>query len=783
MKRILLNFYHLLKKHKVVALLNILGLSLAFTVILIVSIQVNYDYGYNSSIPNSDKVFQLRTHNSVTQTYSHYAPCPFYKRLTANIPEIEQIGMANFGDEFLFNDENGVDTKEFQLRCLYGTNSLLPIINPTIISGDTINVAQRKLTLILTKSTAIKLFGTIDCIGKSLNKNKYQVNAVIEDIPRNNSTRCDVIFLVETLNNDPSEGSYYAYISIDPKAKELVNSKLNGEGMPIDSSLLYQRADGGIEHVKIGIDNVKDIYLSPLPEIRLGNPTTTLTLLSVGILVLLIALANLLNLAVALTPARMRMFNTQRVLGLSKRAQQISIVFESIFFVLLSFTISLCFLYAFGKTDLVRLFDASFDIGYNIKLITAIGCGLIVFSILTGLYPAYYATSFPLATVLKGSFALSSHGVLLRRILLTAQFAISITVLIIGVLIDSQHRYMQNKSWGISPEHVVYFQYAHRDTTSQIYYDQPIAIVDELLKNPNITDEAFSRFVPGNVWMGWGRHFEGIPIQIKSWPVSHNFLEFFGIELKLGETMKGFKTPKDGVCVVNATFAHNYQMENPLNKELPALRQDCKIVGIAKDFNFNGFKTLIEPLALVCSDDQSRSGYMFLKVNSQDLPATLDYIRNTVQKFTKKEPEIQFLDETMNRMYPKEANLSKIILLLSFISIFISLLGVYGLVFFNIRFKLKEIAIRRINGSSIKDIIWRLQRGFFIQIAIASVIAVPTAYFFISNWLEQYPYQVYVNPLWFVFAILLIAAITSLSIIALCYNAARINPVNTLKAE
>ncbi|MGL5620393.1 MAG: ABC transporter permease, partial [Tannerellaceae bacterium] len=323
----------------------------------------------------------------------------------------------------------------------------------------------------------------------------------------------------------------------------------------------------------------------------------------------------------------------------------------------------------------------------------------------------------------------------------------------------------------------------HRDTTSQIYYDQPIAIVDELLKNPNITDETFSPFVPGSVSMGWGRDIEGTPIQIISWPVSHNFLEFFGIELKLGETMKGFKTPEDGVCVVNETFANNYQMENPLHKELLAFRQDCEIVGVAKDFNFNGLKYAIEPLALVCSDDQWSNGYMFLKVNSQDLPATLDYIRSTVQKFTKKEPEIQFLDETMNRMYPKEANLSKIILLLSFISIFISLLGVYGLVFFNIRFKLKEIAIRRINGSSIKDIIWRLQRGFFIQIAIASVIAVPVAYFFISNWLEQYPYQVYVNPLWFVIAILLIAAITSLSIIVLCYNAARINPVNTLKAE
>ncbi|MGL4492655.1 MAG: FtsX-like permease family protein, partial [Tannerellaceae bacterium] len=395
-------------------------------------------------------------------------------------------------------------------------------------------------------------------------------------IPRNNSTRCDAIFLVETRSNDWSEGSYYAYMSIDPKAKELVNSKLNGEGMPIDSSLIYQG-----ERWKVGIDNVKDIYLSSLPEIRLGNPTTTtLTLLSVGILVLLIALANLLNLAIALTPARMRMLNTQRVLGLSKRAQQIGIVFESVFFVILSFAISLCFLYAFGKTDLIRLFDASFDISYNIKLITAIGCGLIVFSILTGLYPAYYATSFPLATVLKGSFALSSHGVLLRRILLTAQFAISITVLIIGISIDSQHKYMQNKSWGINPENVVYFEYAHRDTTSQIYYDQPIAIVDELLKNPNITDETFSPFVPGSVSMGWGRDIEGTPIQIISWPVSHNFLEFFGIELKLGETMKGFKTPEDGVCVVNETFANNYQMENPLHKELLAFRQDCEIVGV-----------------------------------------------------------------------------------------------------------------------------------------------------------------------------------------------------------
>ncbi|MGL5919736.1 MAG: FtsX-like permease family protein, partial [Bacteroidales bacterium] len=477
-------------------------------------------------------------------------------------------------------------------------------------------------------------------------------------------------------------------------------------------------------YAEFSVDPVSDIYMMPIPELQEASKSTTYTLLSIGVLILLIALFNLLNLQISLTPTRMHLFNTRRVLGLTKATLRLIIVSESVLFVFISILISLFFVNIFGKTTLVQMFNAPITIGYNAAVILTIGGVSLFLAALIGLYPAFYATSYPIATVLKGSFAVSPQGLRLRRVLLVAQFTISIGVLVIGGLIKSQHRYMQTRAWGIQTDEIVYLKGKFRDST--IFYNASNALVNELKSNPNIKACTFTRFLPGKVFMGWGRDMEGKQVQFKAWPVSHNFIEFFGLKLEEGESFTGYNVPGKGTIIVNQSFVQLYNIPDIIGKNIETFggNGDAKVRGVVKDFNFNKLIMPIEPLALVCSDDQYCE-YILIKLSGNDIPGTFDHIRKVWKSHNQPESDIMFLNDTLQNYYDKEANLSKIIFILSVISLIISIMGVYGLILFSTRLKMSEVAIRRINGATVGSIIWLLQKGYLVPIAVSSIIACP----------------------------------------------------------
>lgn len=768
-----------MKRNKMVAFLNIAGLSLAFTVVFIVAIQVNYDFSYNKSIKGHEQIFRLKYLEKRYNKYGVNFSVPVIEKIASTIPELAGYGYSYYGShKMLLTNDKDKDAQKYELERITLDDQLFHILSPDILLGDTTHIADTEDGIIITKSLAKRLYGSENPIGQIVyENNKYplKVKAVMKDLPTNNTFYGDYWSINSFQNKSYSEWSMMMFAKFDPDKLDEINRKLNKlHEENIDNK------DDIYGSVQLSFDSIDDIYFLPIPELKEGNIETSFTLLSIGLLIFLIGLFNLFNLQIALAPTRMHLFNTKRVLGLSRTFLRIIIVSESVLFVMTAILLSLLFVDLFGKTEISNMFEAPIQLTSNLELFVTITGVSILIAILIGLYPAFYATSYPIATVLKGSFAVSPQGLRLRRILLIAQFAISIGVLIIGGLIKSQHHYMQTRPWGIQSNAIVYLKSIFKDTS--IYYDMPNALVNDLKANPNILDCTFTNFLPGRVYMGWGRNIGERRVQVKAWPVAHNFIDFFGLTLVKGEDFNGYKTADQGAVIVNENVISVFDIPDLIGQQIGAFDNSAKIVGIVKDFNFNQLNTPIEPLALVCSDDQW-CDYILIKLTGNDIPGTFDHIRKVWNTHNQSESDITFLDDTLRNYYEKEANLSKIIFMLSIISLVISIMGVYGLILFTARVKKREIAIRRINGASTQSIIWLLQKGYLIPIGIASLIACPVSYLFIKSWLREYPYQVSINPLLFIGAILIIIIVSAMTMLFQCLRAANANPVEVIKTE
>lgn len=768
-----------MKRNKMVAFLNIAGLSLAFTVVFIVAIQVNYDFSYNHSIPDYKNIYRVKYH--FLSRYGFTTSTPIMDKLVSDIPELSNYGIVRFpkNNIGISLDRNVEPFSETEISSYTLDKNMLQILSPSIIIGDTTVKAEGEEVAILSESTARRMFGKENCINKTLYHGELAIRiiAVMKDIPRNNTFSADIWLLGRFDTESASDWSYVMYAKLKPNQADLVTKKMKDI---YDRRKEREDEENIYSSILFSLDPIRDIYMIPIPELQEADKTTTITLLSVGALILLIALFNLLNLQISLTPSRMHLFNTRRVLGLGRVKLRLILISESVMFVFLSILISLFFVDVFSKSSLVQMFNAPMSISNNIVIILTIGGISLLLAFLIGIYPAFYATSYPIATILKGSFVVSPQGLRLRRILLVAQFAISIGVLIIGGLIKSQHYYMQTRGWGIKTDEIVYLKGTFKD--SAIFYDVSNALVNDLKENPNIKECAFTNFIPGNLRMSWGRNIGTVKVQYKVWSVSHNFIEFFGLNLSEGKSFKGFKSSQQAEIIVNENFVNRFQLPTVLGIGIGSFSNSGKVVGVVKDFNFNKLTMPIEPLALVCSDDQW-CNYILIKLTGNDIPGTFEFIRKTWKDHNQPVTDILFLNQTLRDFYDKESNLSKIIFMLSIISLVISVMGVYGLILFTARVKRREIAIRRINGASTQSIIWLLQKGYLIPIGIASLIACPVSYLFIKSWLREYPYQVSINPLLFIGAILIIIIISALTMLFQCLRAANANPVEVIKTE
>jgi len=335
---------------------------------------------------------------------------------------------------------------------------------------------------------------------------------------------------------------------------------------------------------------------------------------------------------------------------------------------------------------------------------------------------------------------------------------------------------MQTYSWGIQKENIVYVPYGQLKIKMKTFGD-------ELKKDPQILDCTASQFIPGDVGMMWGRDFEGKQVSAVIWPVQPDFLRFFGVKVLEGRDFTETDTIRGKQAFIfNQKFQKNFHLKEIVGKVFSGFDNSLTIAGIAKNINFSSLRDTIQPMGFATFDESWMHWY-FIKITGKNTPASIDYIKKTWEKYSDEDFKLKFLDQSMDDLYKNETNLAKLISLFGLITIVIAIMGVYGLIVFNARYKSKEIALRKVNGASVKEIMLMLNRSVLIQLLIAFVVSVPLAYYVVHRWLQQFAYKTPVYWWIFLLAGLLVFGITLVTVSWQSYNAATANPVDAIKNE
>lgn len=779
MIRIYRNFLNVLQRSRSASVLNIMGLSVAFAVFIAILIQVNYEYSYNSSFPKADRIYRLELRSSSEAIYQALLPLPGFEIIRSEIPELsvsclvdKPWGLANFT---VVKPDGNMDF--FEEGPAYADTNVVRVFDLEVVAGDYRQALTVPGQLFIPLSVARKFFGETDVVGRTVLFNgtrEMTVAAVYRDVPQN-STFQNVLYSASFSSGTQwGQWNYESYYVI-PEGTDMdmlvdklrgldkvVAEKNSGEKMFADHDLMFLP--------------LKDIYFADVQHWHepAGNRMMTHILLLIGILVLVVAIVNFVNFSMALAPSRIKSLNTQKTFGAGNRFLRWCVISEAMIFSFLAFMLGVFWCYMLGRTSVQEVMYTSLNPFVRPGLLAGVGSVSLIVGVLAGCYPAFYMTSFSPALVLKGSQALSPRGIFLRNTLMVFQYTVAVA-LIIGILfIGRQLEMVKNRPWGIEKEHIVYLK-SNRDMVQK-----RTAFVNELRQNPAVADVTFASELIGDTGMQHWFFDEMIDgeqkrIECDVSMVASNYLNFFGIEVVEGDR---FVSTQDSMVMVNETFKKTYHID-PMGKEMAGMR----VGRILKDFNILPLQQSIRPLLLAVNEEWAGK-YFYIKINGAARNEALTHIRKTIRELSPTYGgDVHFLNDHLNSLYQGEERLGTLVNIFGLATILLALMGVYGLVLFNSKYKAKEIGVRKVNGATNRQMIIFLNRGFIRMVVLSFVLACPLSWYAISVWLSGFAYKTSLSVWIFLLAGVIVLSITLLTISWQSWKAANANPVEVLKNE
>ena len=804
MKTIIRNFTSMFRKFVSASLLNMLGLSLAFASFFVIMTQVNYDLGYNKSFAEHEKLFRLTLKlGPGMEDYGVTLPRPLVEQLAAASPHIKGYGIEEGWtriDQFLAEPsgkaERMSDDQEYSLNLVYGIHDYMSVFKPTVICGDLKGLNQLP-NIVLPRSEAMRIFGTANAVGKTL-KYKwvegwiFNVCAVIEDYPENN-----FLHGVSFRGTNENEGNYnnwnyQAYIRVDDVANlPNVITAMRQKAIELfknDFNMTTQQEEEALQVVLTPIADThfaKDLSKDS-PDIKSVSRSSVYLLICFSLLIVLIAAVNFMNFTLAETPLRIRSINTQKVLGASTASLRGSLLAEAVIISLLAFVVAMAMVYVAHDLGLQELVQGNILLQDNLWLAGITLLISIVVGLLAGAYPSFYVTSFPPALVLKGSFGLSPKGRILRTSLICLQFVVSF-MLVIGVGIMYLQSYLIfHTDYGFDKDEVMVVPTAP-DTRNHAD-----AIDADLRKIPGIEGASLAQSVLGSNdrYQTWSRGEGDKHITFTCIFVDWRFLSVMGIDIVEG---RNFRQTDGDVYIFSESAKKKYPwlaVDKPINDE------DMPVVGFCEDIKYTTLRVddSQQPIAFVVP---SRDGYfngdfwrnhLLVRVaKGVDKREAKQKVLETVLKYEhENKPDIndlRYMDDVLEKSYQQERLFTQQILLFSLLAILISIIGVFGLTMFESEYRRKEIGIRKVFGSSTKEILMMFWKRYLYILLDSFVVAAPIGYLVGQHWLEGFAVRTAISPLLFVVSFLLITLITMLTVTYQSWKNANENPINSIKTE
>jgi len=797
-------------RHKGYAAINIAGLAVGIAACLMLFTVVKYELSYDTFQPNYKRIYHVAREikNSEGTLWGEGVPFPMYDALKLRFPQaITGAMFENYNSQVSVlnpKDANALPEKKFieETGCFFSDPDFFSVFQFKWLYGSP-QVLKNPDMAILTKKMAEKYYGKWEsAIGGLLkldNTATVKVAGIIDDLPANTDFPVSVVTSYETMKEYPNVYGYnnsFGNVTSNFQAYMLLPQNLSPEAINKQMIPFSDEAYG----YNTKANNHITHFLRPLSDLhfdkRFGtfgdhttSKTTLWTLSLIGLFIIIMASINFINLSTAQSVGRSKEVGIRKVLG-SNRTQLFwqmmgetaIVVFASILLGLGIATICTPYLGSIASIhEKLSLFNSSIFIFLSLLAI--------VVTVLAGTYPSLVLSGFKPALALKNKITSATvGGISLRRGLVVTQFAIS-QILIIGTIIAvSQMNFVRTADLGFNKNAVLVL---NSNVDSSVNLRQP-AFKQKLLAINGVQSVSFSSDIPSSESNNSGSfsydHRPQEKFELYRKFADEDYFKTYGLQIIAGRSFDKSDTVKE--VVVNETLLNKLGIQNAES----ALGHDIQIgktsdrtiwgtiVGVVKDFKTNSLREAIKPLAI--AERNKRYYYTGIKLDANNLTQTITSIEKTWNEFF---PEYvykpAYLDDTIKEFYTEENQLSLLYKIFAGIAIFISCLGLYGLVSFMAIQRTKEVGIRKVLGASVGNIVYLFSKEFTILIVIAFALAVPVAYYMMSSWLNNFVYRIKMATWIFLLAIMASVFIAWITVGYKSLRAALANPVKSLRSE
>jgi putative ABC transport system permease protein len=763
-------------KYKLYSGINILGLSIGLSTFLIVVLFLKNEFSYEKFNTKMDHIYRLE-HGEWSILGTVYADM-----VKTNFPEVERatrFDIWSAGGAVLKHDDHIQKIKNI----VFADAAVFDIFTFPFIQGNAVQALETPLSIVLTHSTARRIFNDENPIGQEIKYNNQfflKVTGVIDDV-QNFHIPINAIVSFNTLNviyNDANfltqfdSWNYPTFLLLKPNADiTTLENKINA--LFSKYKTFFWDEKGHQFHLR----PLNNVYFSGETKYGYGihgNMERIYIVISLAIVILLIACLNFINLTTARASLRAREVGVRKVLGAYRVRLIVQFLGESIMMCgcacVLAIILVLLLLPYFN-----RLFDMtlSFDSIDTMDMILFSIAGIVVLGMLAGIFPALHLTSFRAAVVLKKSKNKDMAAIRFRRVLIGIQFAIS-SMLIIGTLVISrQLNFLKSKNLGFDKSLILTIP-VNKDIVSTWQ-----SFKNRLLNHPEITNVSFSFFPLGEV--GWIQSWdiEGEQMSSNLLFVDPEFIPMLDIQIIDGRNYSwNMETDKWTSYIINEEAARRLPPGPVVGRKL----EKGTIIGVVSDFHFNSLRTKISPLVLAWGSDNMH--YANIKISPLNVENTIRIIDSIWQEFSPEFPfEYSFLDKRIDSLYQSEQRLAHIFSTFSVMAIIIACVGLFGLSAFLIIFRSREIAVRKIFGASAWQILIMLSREFSIIIFIANLVIWPIIYLVANHLLQNFAYRIPVSWWYFMIALIVTLSFSFITTSWQAIRAANANPVESLRYE
>jgi len=792
--------YHL-RKDLFHSFLNIGGLSLGLVAFLYIATYTFHEISYDNFHSKADRIYRCVAHVKMGETAQNIprSEIPLAAAAKNDFPEVEEAVRLYPISEIITRYK---EKKFVESEICYADAEFFDVFDFKLLEGNPKTALLEPNSIILEKEVALKYFGDENPMGKSIllhsEKDPYVVTGILDKIPKNSNLQSNIYASFCTLQESKrmdswgNFGNTYTYIVTKKGANiEEFEAKFDASIRKYEDAMIQKEMGISLaEFERQGnlfihkLQPLKDIHLNSTYAEELstyGNKRFLFIFGITGIIILIIACFNFVNLTTSRASLRAKEIGVKKIIGSPRKSIIFQILIETFIQCLIALLLSILilllilpFLNQFSGIIILPEYLLN-----PLTLITIIFIPLII-TILAGSYPAFIITAFKPVDVLKRKFKQGNSKSLTRGGLVTLQFVVFIALVFCTLIIRRQINYLHSQNPGFEKENVLVVKNMGYLGNNRNSFKM------ELLKNPSVLSASYSSTLPsvddnsGNIFCEQGSDKTHLMNRMQ---VDGDFQKTLGVQLKDGRFFSENVASEKDNAIINEAAARLLGWSDCTDKYIHDYNyeQDFKVVGIMKDFHMKSMRDETLPLVLKCSD---ASSFLSISVRSDNLPGMIKSLKLNWEKFNKEAPfEYFFLDQSFNAQYKSEDRLVKVIGVFTLFAIMIACIGLLGLVSYAAIQKQKEIGIRKVNGAKISEILTMLNIDFVKWVVVAFVVAVPVSYYAMSKWLEGFAYRTSLS--WWIFALagLMALGIALLTVSFQSWKAATKNPVVSLRYE